>query len=496
MHASIRLSRSLLLAVSLAALAPASPAQQARRARTVVGELRVLGTVPAAVSVAPVSTAITVQFDQPVQASSVHAGSFRVFGRYSGPHAGSYQLTHLGRWVTFTPAQPFSAGEVVWVNLSHDLRGQGGARLRDAGHAFQFSTGVAVSSATFSEYDEMSNNEGEQTRIYGAAATDLDGDGFLDLTTVNEVSSDLRVFMNLGDGSGNYGPYLTPQPIGVEASPNDAADFDNDGRADIVASAANSDSLWVVLGKGDGSFDPPQEITVGDQPHGVVALDVDGDADFDLVNCNNATNNLSLSLNDGSGVFGAPSFFEGGVNGEYGLAAGDMDRDGITDLVVAGRDGSHLRTLLGNGNGTFTFAGPAQSTGGLTWVVTLGDLDGDGKLDASTANSTSANAGRLLGNGDGTFSSLVNILIGAHTVSTDLGDLDGDGDLDWVLSSFGGGFWRLYRNNGSGTFTLWQEIPAPSNPSCAILLDTDNDGDLDLALTDEIADVVVLMRNS
>ncbi|MEQ1895242.1 MAG: FG-GAP-like repeat-containing protein, partial [Planctomycetota bacterium] len=79
--------------------------------------------------------------------------------------------------------------------------------------------------------------------------------------------------------------------------------------------------------------------------------------------------------------------------------------------------------------------------------------------------------------------------------STDLGDLDGDGDLDLVVSSYGNGYWRMFRNDGSGAYTFWRDISAPSNPSCSILVDTDRDGDLDLALTDEIADLVTLMKN-
>jgi hypothetical protein len=71
----------------------------------------------------------------------------------------------------------------------------------------------------------------------------------------------------------------------------------------------------------------------------------------------------------------------------------------------------------------------------------------------------------------------------------------GDGDLDLVISSFGAGPWRIYVNDGSGNFSLDQDIDAPSNPSCAVLLDFDNDGDVDLALSDEIADVVMLMQN-
>ncbi len=459
------------------------------------GTLAVVQTVPAAISVAPVTTTITVVFDRPVAQNTVDADSFRVFGRQSGPARGHFSFLNGGQEVVFTPDEIFAAGEVVWVNLAHSIRALDAARLRAAGHAFQFGTAVVPSSATFVQYDVLSNTAGPQTRIYGASATDLNHDGYPDLTTVNEVSADLRVFLNLADGTGNYGGFLAPEPIGDEASPNEPADFDNDGDADLCAAASLSQDVWILLGNGDGTFAAPQSLAVGNEPHGIATLDVDGDADFDIVNCNRASNSLSLMLNDGTGVFGAPSSFDGGVNGEYGLAAGDMDKDGITDLVVAGMNGNHIRTLLSNGNGTFTPAGPARGTGGLTWVVQLGDVDGDGDLDASTANSISGTAGILKNTGAGDFATVTTVNLGAHTVSTDLGDLDGDGDLDWAVSSFGGGFWRLYRNGGTGSFTFWIQINAPSNPSCAILLDTDRDGDLDLALTDEIADEVVLMEN-
>jgi hypothetical protein len=85
--------------------------------------------------------------------------------------------------------------------------------------------------------------------------------------------------------------------------------------------------------------------------------------------------------------------------------------------------------------------------------------------------------------------------VGDHATSTDLGDLDGDGDPELVVSSFFGRFWRGYRNDGTGTFAPLQEFAAPQNPSCAVLYDSDEDGDLDMALTDEIADVIVLLRN-
>jgi hypothetical protein len=460
-------------------------------------ELQVTALAPARHTMATRTIAVSVTFDQPVLPASVTPASFRVFGHSSGAASGPLTLSNANQTVTLTPVRPFAAGEVVSVNLSHDLAASDGSPLRAAGYAWQFTVATAPATRSFQEIGVMSNRSspGVQTRIYGALASDLDGDGFIDLATVNEVSADVRVTLNRADGSGLFHAFLPAHPIGVEASPNESADFDNDGNVDMAISATDSTSVWILLGNGDGTFGSTQEIPVSSEPHGITTLDVDGDGDMDVVDANYGGNQLALLINDGNGVFGAASFFEGGVDGEYGIAAGDMNDDGITDLVVAGNNGAEIRVLLGNGNGTFTQA-PIQSSGGATWVVVLGDLNGDGDLDAVAANSFDGNGGVLLGNGDGTLGPPALAMVGAHTPSADLGDLDGDGDLDLVLSSFGGGFWRLFTNDGNGNFAFDQQIDAPSNPSCSILLDFDNDGDLDMALTDEIADVVVLEQNS
>jgi hypothetical protein len=460
-----------------------------------IAQLQVATTFPSRNTMANVTTPVSITFDRPLLTTSVTPASFRVFGRWSGNVPGVVSFTNGNKTVNFERARPFSAGEIVSVTLSHDLRGADLTPLRAAGFFYQFMAATSPATRQFDELDVISNRiNGVQTRIYGASAGDLDNDGFCDLTTVNEVSADVRVFLNLADGTGNYGPFLAPQPIGVEASPNEPADFDNDGKSDLCIGATSSDQVWVLMGKGDGTFGPTTGIGVGSAPHGVTPIDVDGDGDPDIVNVNEQSNNLSLLINDGAGGFAAPVFFDSGVSGEWALAAADMNGDGIGDLVTGGT-GGQIRTLLGNGNGTFTPAGPAQSAGGYPWGVALGDLNGDAVLDAVTANSFAGNGGILLGIGNGTFAPATTVAMGAHTPSADIGDLDGDGDLDVVLSSFGGGFWRIFTNNGAGVFAFDQDIDAPSNPSCAIPLDIDNDRDLDLVLTDEIADVVILMEN-
>ena len=461
-----------------------------------LGQMQVVSTSPSLNAIAATTSAVSVTFDRALNPATITGATFRVSGQWSGAGPGAFVFSNGNKTVTVTPTKPFSAGETVFVNLSHAIVGADATALRAAGYAFQFRTAVVASAGSFNQLTSFSNRiAGAQTRIYGASAADLDNDGYLDLTTVNEVSADVRVFLNRGDGSGLYQPMLAPQAIGVEASPHAPGDFDNDGNLDLCVSATTSQSVWILLGAGDGTFSSITEIPVGGEPHGIQVLDVDGGGDLDVVNANVGSDNLALMLNNGAGVFGAPTYFDGGVSGEYGLAAADMDGDGITDLVVGGRNGSEIITMRGNGNGTFSAAGTAQGSGGATWVVVAGDVDGDGDLDAAAANDGSGTIGVLRNNGNGTFAAATTITIGSHVPSVRLGDLDGDTDLDMVVSSFGGGFWSWYRNDGSGAFSFVEQFTAPSNPSCAVLYDSDNDGDLDLAFFDEIADVVVLMRN-
>jgi hypothetical protein len=461
----------------------------------------VVSTTPVRNTMAPANTTISITFDEPLLTSSITTSSLRVFGRSTGTATGSVAFSNGDATLTFTPSTPFSAGEHVLVNLSHDVRAADSTPLRSAGYAFEFTIQSAPAARTFQQIDVMSNRTGgpggPQTRIYGALGADLDRDGWIDLTTVNEVSGDLRVFLNRGDGSGLYQqPFLTPVPIGLESSPNEPGDFDNDGKMDIAVSATIGGGVWIVRGNGNGTFASPQVVLTGDQPHGVAVLDVDGDGDMDIVDALVGDDQLALLLNDGSGTFAAPTFFGAGCSRPWGLASADMNNDGIVDLVAGCVSDEKAAVLLGNGNGTFT-ASPSQDADGPPWQVALGDVDGDGNVDVTLANAFSANGGALLrGNGDGTLDAPATFATPGHTPATDLGDLDGDGDLDWVLASFGGGAWRIYVNDGNGNFTFDQDIPAPSNPSCSVMLDFDNDGDLDLALSDEIADRVVLMQST
>jgi hypothetical protein len=473
--------------------------------RGVGAELQVVSTSPARhQGHVPRGTSVSVTFDQPLQTSTITGDTFRVAGRWSGLAAGTVSFSNGNRTVTLDPENAFSGGETVYVNLSHSISAADGSPLRGAGYAFQFTAAAGRSGPRvqpggrrFTRIDTLvvRTIPNSTTRAYGGLGSDFDRDGWLDLAIVNEDSADLRVFKNRGDATGLYEPFLQPTtPIGHSASPNEPGDFNNDGLPDAATANVGDNTVSIVLGRGDGTFQAQQVVPVGGAPHGLVVLDADGDGDLDIATANTNGNNVSLLLNDGNGVFGPSVSFDSGGNGEYSLGAGDMNNDGIYDLVVGTRNDQLIHVLLGNGNATFTHAS-SRGAGGATWMLALGDVDGDRNLDVATGNGGSNNGAILKGNGDGTLGLAAVVSAPSSIVASDLGDLDGDGDLDWVLSSFGGARWQLYVNNGAGVMTPDQVFLAPQAASCAVFLDFDNDSDLDLALVDEVADVVLLMRN-
>ncbi|MBI4717817.1 MAG: VCBS repeat-containing protein [Planctomycetes bacterium] len=463
------------------------------------GELQVVSVSPPRHSLtAMVNTPISITFDRPVQPATIlSGGSFWAFGRWSGTALGSYSFSDGGATVTLTPLEPFSAGETVMVILSHNILATDGSPLRGAGYSYQFWTRTQPAPMDFVEIGRMSTRTTplQTSRAYGGIASDLNHDRFTDITIVNEVSKDLRVFLNRADSTGLYDPFLQPTfPVGNRASPSEPSDFNLDGHVDICVANINDDTVSVLLGLGDGTFGTQQIITVGGDPRGIAVLDADGDGDTDIVNTNYSTSSMCLIRNDGNGVFGAAAFFDGGTQSEWALSAADMNDDGILDLVLGGQSSGQIVVRRGNGDGTFSPLAN-QTCGGLVWMLNTGDLNGDGAEDVAVVNSDTNNAAILLNNGSGGLNPPQIYATDPFPLASDVGDLDGDGDLDWITASYSGD-WRIHTNDGQGSFSVLGEVPAPIAASCSLCLDFDRDGDLDLALIDEREDVVILMKNS
>jgi hypothetical protein len=454
--------------------------------------MRVERMTPAARSVSAAPGPVTLRFDRPVRRESVVLGrTLHVFGRASGSARGDVSFSEEDRALVFTPARPFAAGEVVTVLVARDVSGADGVRLGPGGFSAQFWARAAAAPSVFTEIERHSTRPSPAvpSRAYGGVATDLDGDGDADLAIVNEDSADLVVLLNRGGAS--FASSGERYVLGRRASPSEAGDFDRDGHTDIAVANINDGTVTILLGRGDGGFRAPQVVAVGATPRGIAGLDVDGDADLDLATTSFGADDVAVLLNDG-GTFRVASRIDSGLRGEWAIAAADMDEDGRLDLVVGSRTADEVAVLRNEGNGSFSLLGRADAGGG-PWMLVTGDLSGDGHDDVAVVNGTSNTAAVLRGDGRGGFAPAAVHTVDPFALASDLGDLDGDGDLDWLTSSYSGD-WRLFENR-NGVLVVAQELAPRTAASCALLFDADGDGDVDLALIDEEADEVILMRN-
>ncbi len=273
---------------------------------------------------------------------------------------------------------------------------------------------------------------------------------------------------------------------GVGGSPTllVAADLNGDGEQDLIATDLTSSAVSVLIGNGDGTFQPNQEYATAASPFQVVAADFNGDGSVDLAV--STAEFVSILIGSGNGTFQAHQDYSL-VSG--GLAAGDFNGDGALDLVVTTANGE-VAILLGNGDGTFQSPLEYVVNASSKLVgVTIGDFNNDGKLDLAVGTEISGTY-ILLGNGDGTFQNSLMVSADSSVISV-AADLNGDGNLDLVLSGV-----DVLLGNGDGTFQVAQSFPVPVAKSFGIAVaDLNGDGNLDIAVTNDVQTVTTFLGN-
>jgi len=438
-------------------------------------------------------TDIVVAFDSVMNPATINSSTFKVFGHWSGPKFGTYQMENGNMQVRFTTNEPFSAGEWVLVSLAQSIEFANGASQL-SGYAWSFWVKTKPASINLVQIDEISVlRPGEEPIMcYGAYGGDINDDGYTDITAVNEISDDVRVFLN--DGSGIYDSFTVyPFEGGGFGSANDGADFNSDGKIDMAVGAFASNKLRVIINNGSGGFNSPNYYTTGDNNSGVAVLDLNGDGLSDIATSNNQANKIYTLLNNSDGTFASAVQIETGSEGEFSCASGDANNDGILDLFVGARNAQEVVLLLGDGNGGLDHSTTLNS-GGRTHMLATGDVNLDGNIDVVCANSGSTNASVIFGDGLGGLLEPVIYPTPSGPIAIDLGDIDGDGDLEMVTSSVNEGIFRVFENDGIGNYTDPRDYPAPTAASCMTLHDRDRDGVMDLTGIDEFSDLILLFE--
>ena len=449
--------------------------------------------VPQLISAEPSAT-IEVQFNMRVDPSSFTDTTFMVWGRWSGVHMGVLVFNSIGTVAYFNPDEDFFFGERITVSLSKGIKDELGNNL-SFGYAWNFWTITTKGTLDLTRTATIEvREEGEgHIQTYGTYAGDLNGDGWSDFAVPNEISNDVRVFMN--DGIGNYNNFtIFPISGGNRPSTNEGMDFNLDGFIDIAVGNSQNNMVTVFIGDGTGGFSSIQNYIADEGVRGLSVIDVNGDGFMDIVTANRNANNVSILINNGDGSFASPVNFDGNGIGETACASADVNGDGIMDLYIGARSSNELILFMGDGDGGFTFSSKVK-VGSGPWMITAGDVNGDGVPDVVSANSGSSNLSVVFADANGNLSAPVNYPTGSFPLAIDLGDIDGDGDLEVVTSNFSTADYTMYENDGTGNYINRRNFDANSAGSCAVLHDRDNDGDMDMTGIDELDDLLILFTN-
>ncbi len=404
---------------------------------------------------------------------------------------------------SFQTAHTFAAGVEPSAVAVGDFNGDGNADLAIA-DPFRDKASVFLGNGDGSFQTAHTYATGRYSD--SVAVGDFNGDGIPDLAVANGDAFG-TVSVLLGHGDGSFQPNREFE-VGSEPGSVVVGDFNGDGIPDIATANVYDGTVSVLLGNGDGSFQPARFFAAGSRPYSVAVGDFNGDGILDLAVADGGDGSGngqggSVLLGNGDGTFQPAQTFAAG-NRPISVAVGDFNGDSIPDLVVANSTDGTVSVLLGHGDGSFQ---PARdfAVDSFAGFVAVGDFTGDGIPDLAVASASSTpnvyGVSVLLGNGDGSFQLAHSVVTGDNSETVVVGDFNGDGIPDLaVIDPHSRQGIQVLLGVGDGSFqSVVPPYLAGFNVAALAVADFNGDGAPDLAavglLDYEFGAVAILLND-
>jgi hypothetical protein len=241
--------------------------------------------------------------------------------------------------------------------------------------------------------------------VAGIATGDFNGDGLLDLVLTDNAQQNVVFFT--GNGDGTFTKEATTITTSTAARGVVVADFNKDGNDDVayVIASGGLFDLYVATGNGDGTFQVPTTPVATQIGEFITTGDTNADNNADIVSATitrpgpfpvpantDIGNSLFVLLGKGDGTFQTPVPYLSDIPSDPHLA--DVNGDGIPDIIAGGSIGALV--YQGNGDGTFVpytvaslpNAEPVIGGFAFTYAVNAGDYNNDGNADLIGTNAT------------------------------------------------------------------------------------------------------------
>ena len=425
----------------------------------------------------------------------------------------------------------FAVGSAPRSVTAVDINGDGRPDLAVANansHNVSVLLNTTAPGASTASYAAAGNfDTGSSNSPFSVTAADINGDGRSDLAVANPsnfngIVGNVSVLLNTTAPGATTPSYTAASNIAVGVLPQSvtAADFNGDGRPDLVVANYNNNNVSVLLNTTTPAaasigYAAASNFTVGSGLQSVTATDVNGDGRPDLVVVIQNSDSVSVLLNTTAPGATTPSYapasnFTVGSQ-PFSVTAVDVNGDGRPDLAVANRVSNNISVLLNT-----TVPGAAAPSyaiasnfivGSFPRSVTAVDVNGDGRPDLAVANRDSATTSVLLnttapGASTASYAPASNFTVGSQPFSVTAMDVNGDGRPDLAVGNSNFGDISVLLNTTApgattASYAAASTFTAGTNPVSVTAADVNGDGRPDLAVANRgSGDVSVLLNTT